>query len=68
MDELDIRGEKAEQRGHPMEDLISVSIDEDPNKIVWSAQIYVKRIVSTSSLFYGPMLMYLLRWPQICLA
>ena len=33
-DELDIWDEKAEQREQPEDDLISVPIGEDPNKVV----------------------------------
>ena len=34
MDELDVQDKKTEQKRHPMEDLISVSIGEDLNKVV----------------------------------
>ena len=34
VDELDVWDEKTEQRGHPVENLISVSIIEDPSKVM----------------------------------
>ena len=34
MDELDVGDELTKQRGHLVKDLISVPIDEDPNKVL----------------------------------